>query len=79
MKQIDQSAEQLIIKVKENREKRRQLYENGKIDGNSLLKGEVNSNIEQIKQQRNQKRAQIDRLKILNYSIKELEEQRKQL
>jgi hypothetical protein len=39
MKQIDKSAEQMIIQVKENRDKKRNLLDTGKIEGNTLLKG----------------------------------------
>lgn len=63
MKDLDAEAEQLKITVEENKFKRRQVYEGGKVEGENVTYREViTENIEEVKKFRANKKEHLDKL-----------------
>jgi uncharacterized coiled-coil DUF342 family protein len=74
MKDLDAEAEQLKITVEENKFKRRQVYEGGKVEGENVTYREViTENIEGVKKFRLEKKEHFDKLDVLRERQKELE------
>ena len=66
MKDLDAEAEQLKITVEENKFKRRQVYEGGKVEGENITYREViTENIEEVKKIRSEKKEHLDKLNAL--------------
>jgi hypothetical protein len=74
MKELDAEADQLKITVEENKFKRRQVYEGGKVEGeNSTYREVITENIESVMKFRSDKKEHIDKLNVLKERQKELE------
>jgi uncharacterized coiled-coil DUF342 family protein len=74
MKDLDAEAEQLKITVEENKFKRRQVYEGGKVEGENVTYREViTENIEEVKKFRANKKDHLDKLNELRERQRELE------
>ena len=74
MKELDAEAEQLKITVEENKFKRRQVYEGGKVEGENVTYREViTENIEEVKKFRSNKKEHLDKLNDLRDKQRDLE------
>lgn len=74
MKELDAEAEQLKITVEENKFKRRQVYEGGKVEGENVTYREViTENIEEVKKFRASKKEHLDKLNDLKDKQRDLE------
>jgi hypothetical protein len=74
MKDLDAEAEQLKITVEENKFKRRQVYEGGKVEGENVTYREViTGNIEEVKKFRADKKEHLDKLNALRDRQRDLE------
>ena len=74
MKELDAEADQLKITVEENKFKRRQVYESGKVEGENVTYREViTENIEGVKKFRADKKEHLDKLNALRERQKEIE------
>ena len=77
MKDLDAEAEQLKITVEENKFKRRQVYEGGKVEGENVTYREViTENIEEVKKYRANKKEHLDKLNDLRDKQRDLESQK---
>ena len=74
MKELDTQAVKWREQCEENRYKRQQVYDGGKVDGSNVTYREVlTKDIEEIKKIKNQRKTQIDRVKELNNRQRELD------
>lgn len=74
MKELDAEAEQLKITVEENKFKRRQVYEGGKVEGENVTYREViTENIEEVKKFRANKKEHLDKINELRDKQRDLE------
>lgn len=80
MRALTKEAEDLRVIIEENRYKKRQVIEGGKVDGSNVTYYDlISENIDEVKKIRNNKREKLDRLAHLKERFNQLDLQKQNI